>query len=90
MKNKKLKNKKMITPLLRKFGYFYTEIEKLYSDKEYEIFSVYDKSSKIYLLKLFKKDYAPEKFLNEVKIYSLLCKTDNPFFLNINQIRMTK
>ena len=70
----------MITPLLRKFGYFYTEIEKLYSDKEYEIFSVYDKSSKIYLLKLFKKDYAPEKFFNEVKIYSLLCKTDNPFF----------
>ena len=70
----------MITPLLRKFGYFYTEIEKLYSDKEYEIFSVNDKSSKIYLLKLFKKDYAPEKFLNEVKIYSLLSKTDNPFF----------
>ena len=68
----------MLSTPLRRFGNNYYEIERLNSDKFPEFYSARDKSFNICVVKLYKRDYSPQKLANEVKIMSLLSQNGSP------------
>ena len=68
----------MLSTPLRRFGNNYYEIERLNSDKFPEFYSASDKSFNICIVKLYKRDYSPQKLANEIKIMSLLSQNGCP------------
>ena len=68
----------MLSTPLRRFGNNYYEIERLNSDKFPEFYSARDKSFNICIVKLYKRDYSPQKLANEIKIMSLLSQNGCP------------
>ena len=72
----------MLSTPLRRFGNSYYEIESLNMGVYPEIYTVRDKSYKIYIIKNYQRDYPSSKILDEAKICSLLSKKSSRFFLN--------
>ena len=68
----------MLSTPLRRFGNNYYEIERLNSDKFPEFYSARDKSFNICVVKLYKRDYSPQKLADEAKIMSLLSRNGSP------------